>query len=64
MYNGGGFMVGGRAESALFSDGVAEFGENLDGITEIGFSDGDGKLDNFSAEKRNLAKKIAEFRNW
>jgi len=60
----GGFTFGGGSESALFSDGVAEFGEILDGITEIGFSDGDGKLDNFSAEKQNLAKKIAEFRNW
>ena len=55
--------VGGGAESTLFSSGIAEFDENIDGIVESRRTVGDGKLAFFSPEKRNLAKIWSEFRN-
>ena len=33
---GGGFTVGGGAESTLFSSGMAEFDENFDGMWNLG----------------------------
>ena len=44
---GGGFKVGGGAESTLFSSGMAEFDENLDGI----------------AESRSTVRKIGSFQS-
>ena len=59
----GGFTVGGGAESALFSSGMAEFDKKLDGIMEIRSPAVDEKLSIFRLEKRNLAKIRSEFRN-
>ena len=56
-------MVGGGAESTLFSSGMAEFDENFDGIAESRSPVGDGKLGLFSPEKRNLAKLWPKTRN-
>ena len=58
---GGGFTVGGGAESALFSSGMAEFDKKLDGIMEIRSPAVDEKLSIFRLEKRNLAKIRSNF---